>query len=152
MLEFFDKLDGKGIYFIENWEKIYVTENEKDLLFNGCKYENGEIIETSEYKESQMKAEIKQADLEFQKAVKELTVEYTPEEVSSFAKKEEEAKKVLADNTYVSEFLTGTLLEWETQEELAEKIIANANAYSNAYAYHEKVLREKTKAIKEKYA
>ncbi len=156
-------------YLIENWKLIWSCENkitqqwcetieinftqeQINKLQNGCKYENGEIIETPEYLEKQMKAEIQKADFEFQKAVQELTAEYTPEEINSFPKKEEEAKKVLADENYVSEFLTATLLEWESQEVLSEKIIENANAYSMAYASFEKELRRKTKEIREKYA
>ena len=133
-------------------EIVDFTQEQIKKLQNGCKYENGEITETPEYLEKQMKAEIQQIDLEFQKAVQSLTAEYTPEEISSFPKKEEEAKKVLEDETYISDFLTATLLEGESQEVLAEKIIANANAYSNAYAYHEKELRRKTKEIREKYS
>lgn len=141
----------------QNNEKVItdfnLSEEEKLKVYWGCILnEDFSIIETPEYLEKQMKAEIQQIDLEFQKAVQSLTSEYTPEEISSFQKKEEEAKKVLSDETYISEFLTGTLLEGESQEVLAEKIIENANAYSMAYTYLEKELRRKTKEIREKYA
>ncbi len=132
-------------------EVVNFTQEQIEKLQNGCKYENGEIVETPEYLEKQMKAEIREADKTFQKAVQELTSEYTPEEVMLFIKEETEAKKVIEDENYISEFLNGYTVEWETIKELAEKIIANANAYSIAYTSLKKTLREKTKEIREKY-
>jgi hypothetical protein len=58
----------------------------------------------------------------------------------------------LNDENYISSFLTALCVEWETQTDLANKIIENSNAYQELYANAERELRKDLKAIEEKYA
>lgn len=114
---FRDNLDGKGIYFIENWKKIYVTENEKDLLLNGCKYENWEVIETPEYLEK-IENEEKQKDINNLK-------ELTKKSIENLAKYDAVNRMYEASELKTHEL---TLLENKGQELLEEITIAKTNA------------------------
>lgn len=126
---------------------IYFVDIEKDELIIEVP-ENYEE-KKSEYFAKQMDLEILEVNKEFQAKVQMLTADYTPEEVASFDIKILEAQKVL--DGWSSPFLEGLLIEGEDLDGLVEKIMTNATAYKTAYAMFEKELREKTKAIKDKY-
>ena len=92
---------------------------------------------------------IDKANKNFDKKIKNIMKDYTEEEKRSFDIKLKEANKI--KEGWQSTFLETLCIEWETVEELANKIITNSNNFQLAYASIEKELRENTKKIKEEY-
>lgn len=131
--------------------QIFLTEEQAQIILNGGKYEDGKFIEREISNEEKMLDEINKANQEFQNSIHQLTAEYTPEEISSFDIKLRHAELIKAGTIQTSTLIEGTLLEGETLSEMVDKIIANSKAYQKAYAAAEKILRAKTKEIKNKY-
>ena len=134
-----------------------ITEEEKTKIEKGASYEivNWElkITETEEYlekiKEEEKQKDIEQAYKKFNDTLEPITSKYTQEEINWFLAEEQNAIKVL--NWETSEFINSYTLDNETPEELALKIINNANYYYEIYWKAKKQLREDLKIIKEKY-
>jgi len=108
---------------IKNWYLYIINDDEK--------------LEKKETKNS--------VNYEFNKEVEQFTSWYTRYEIDSWHMKIKEAEKVL--NWWESVFLMWIIIEWETVEELAQKIMDKANAFKIAYANAEKTKREKLKNI-----
>jgi len=100
---------------------------------------------------STKKSDLYEAYKKFNDTLEVINSKYTQVEKDSFEIKRQEAEKVLNDETHTSSFLTDLCVEWETQTELANKIMTNSEAYQNLYASAEKNLRQSLKEIENKY-
>lgn len=100
---------------------------------------------------STKKSDLYEAYKKFNDTLEVINSKYTQVEKDSFEIKKQEAEKVLNDENYTSSFLTALCVEWETQTDLANKIMTNSEAYQTLYATAEKNLREDLKAIEVKY-
>jgi len=145
MIDFFDKLDGKGIFTEVNGEKVYVTEEEKEKILQGCDIVDGKVVETEEYLEKAKQEKRNEAYKKFKQTLSVITDKYTQDERESFDLKVKEAEKFL--KTGSSPFLEALVIEGETVEELAQKIMENNTGYRLLYATAEKTLREELKLI-----
>ena len=85
---------------------------------------------------------------EFNNTINQLTAWYSQAEIDSWNEKQAEAHKVLLWET--SDFLNNLCIEWETVEDLANKIIKNAWLFKTAYANAEKTKRQKLKYLNKK--
>jgi hypothetical protein len=88
---------------------------------------------------------VKKAYTVFHKTLQPINAKYSSDEQATFDLKVQEAEKVKAGDT--SAFLEALVIEGETVEELADKIIANNEQYKLLYASAEKTLRETLKNI-----
>lgn len=82
---------------------------------------------------------------EFQETVLQFSSWYSQVEIDSWETKIKEAEKVI--DWIESEILEALCVEWELVEELANKILVNAQNYTLAYMNAEKTMREKIKAL-----
>jgi len=85
----------------------------------------------------------------FQEAIKQITAWYSQAEIDTWNTKVAEAKKVLAGEW--SKILSNLLIEWETLEELATKILEKAKQYADIYYKAEKEKRQALKELEDKY-
>lgn len=122
-----------------NTLNLSLSSENMDKLKNWCKYINWEIIETEEYIEKIKEEKKALAYKEFKETLAPITSQYTQEEIASFPQQETEAKMFL--ETWKSEFIEWLVKEWETAEELANKIIANSEAYKKLFVPAYKKLR-----------
>lgn len=161
-ISIFEKWYSLWVNYSERKDCLWVfeiTKEQKTKLEKWADYsinwETFEIIETEEYLEKieaeNKQEETNQAYKKFNNSLEFINSKYTQVEKDSFEIKRQEAEKVLNDENYTSSFLTALCIEWETQSELANKIIDNSNAYQTLYAGAEKQLKEDLKTIEEKY-
>ena len=123
-------------YAIKWEEKILVTDKNKDQLV-GYKFIQQKTLEPRDtlYKK-------------FNDTLDLINSKYTENEQKSFDIKVKEAEKYI--KTGKSDFLEALVIEGETVEELAKKIIENSLSYQILYATAEKTLREDIKKLFEK--
>jgi len=144
-------LDNKKdkIFTYIDWKKIYFSEEEVLKIQKWCIYKDWEIIETEEYKQNLLKEEKNKIEAKFQETIKQITAWYSQAEIDTWNTKVAEAKKVLAGEW--SEILEQILIEWETIEELATRILEKAKQYAEIYYKAEKEKRQVLKELEAKY-
>ena len=89
---------------------------------------------------------IQEIEQEFQNSINQFTAWYSQAEIDSWTRKVEEAK-IFIESWISSLFLSALCIEWETETELAEKILTNSDIFANAYALAEKTKRQKLKDL-----
>jgi len=104
-------------------------------------YENWQVLE----KQKTIQEQINEINEEFRKSINQFTAWYTQVEIDSWGQKVKEAEIVI--NWWSSEFLQALCITWETEIDLANKILQKARDYSLAYAQAEKIKREKILAL-----
>lgn len=119
-------------------QEIIILELQKELNVNEVSLEKLQDI-----KEKQELIDKVYQDFNEKLAV--INSKYTPEERETFEIKRVEAEKVLGG--WTSAFLEALCIEWETVEELANKIKTNSENFQELYASAEKKLREDLNAI-----
>ena len=119
---------------LDMWYKIYLNENNKMVI--------EEPIEiTPEF----LKYKTEIINQSFQNSINQFTSNYSQAEIDTWKLKEEEAIKTL--ESWWTTFINNLCIEWETPEELATKILANADIFKTAYAEAEKIKRQKLKDL-----
>ena len=133
----------KITYDSEEYKKL--SEGEKILTLKEDMWidEDKTLAELELEKEKQKEKE--EIVKEFQEYLSSIISKYTEEERQTWELKVREAEKVKAGET--SEFINSLLIEWETAQELAEKILKNAQDYQKIYCEAERKMREKLKAL-----
>lgn len=126
-----------------------LTPEQKELMSIGytfviCKQGKLRTIEPKEITPEFIAYKKKLIEENFIREVKDLTTWYSQEEIDSWEKKQEEAKKVLAGEK--SEFLETLAVEWENVEDLAKLILGRAEIYAIEFA---KIENRKRQEIKE---
>jgi hypothetical protein len=119
-------------YAIKWDEKILVTQNNKSYL-EWYKFIQEELNEIDLIKNT------------FKKSLCKFTDSYSKFEIDSWSEKHTEAQRVVGGGT--SEFLEDLCIEWETVEELADKILWNALLFKKAYAKAERIYRQALKQL-----
>ena len=107
------------------WDKKVLVTPENDL--SGYTYIQQDTLDP-----------IDEAYRKFNEALAPITSSYSENEQKTFSKKLIEAERVKEGKN--SKFINELLKEGETADELADKIIANNNAYETIYATAEKQL------------
>jgi len=123
-------IDRKNIY---NWASFSLID--WDII----------VSETPESLENIKQDKIREIENEFQETLKQFTTWYSQAEIDSWKTKEDEA--LMVNSGVSSEFITTLCVEWETEDELATKILTNAKVFKLAYAKAEQIKREKLKAL-----
>ena len=134
--------------YFNNKEYDTIEEIETDEIFISLldgekqKIRDNFWIETIKEKtEDLRKKEIENIYNEFENSLKPYLEWYTRIDRDSFMKQLEEAK--IVKDWWESQMISLMCKEWETAQELAEKIIQNNNLFSLAYAQANKIKREK---------
>lgn len=86
-----------------------------------------------------------QAYEDFNNSLKVIENQYTAKEREAFERELAEAKKYI--ETWESAFLAKYTKEWETVEELANKILENNEIFENVWTWAKKKLREDLEKI-----
>lgn len=142
----YDNDDNKWEFILlENKKRYYIDNIEKDIIIRWWDIINWVISETEKSIKNSIKLSKQYINKEFNNSISKITTWYTQAEIDTFKTKEEEAKIVL--EWWTSEFLEKLLIEWETIEELAEKIMKNAEEYKTAFAKAEQIKRQALKDL-----
>lgn len=102
------------------------------------------ITDTEESNKFYMNQEISNINLEFEKTISKLKEWYSESEIAMWDMQYTEALRVEAWATWT--MLENILVEWETEQELAETIIRNSQGY---YPLATAALKKKRQAIKD---
>ena len=97
------------------------------------------------YLESNFEYDTVLINSEFQNSINQFTAWYSQLEINTWNEKQTEAKIVL--DWWTSTFLEELCIEWETPEELADKIIVNVWLFKTAYALAEVTKRTALKNL-----
>lgn len=143
--------ENEKISYIDNW-KIVSCFLKKEIFNILSKYECWLLIDNWGFTfkwwnilQKNIDEKTIKIEKEFQNTIKQFTIWYSQVEIDSWARKVEEAKKIIALDTSV--FITALCIEWETEIELADKILTNSENFAIAYAEAEKVKRQKLKDL-----
>lgn len=129
-----NSLTDEQKYMLSIWYTYKIDKNE-NILF----------IEPEIKTEDFLKYKKDLIEKEFKNSIAILTEWYTQEEIDSWERKIEEAKKVIKWED--SEFLSALLLEWENIKDMAEIILYRANIFAIEYAKIERRKRQKIKDL-----
>ena len=135
-------IDTSNFDYKYDWNKV-ISIKKTDIVYKEMTEEE-KIIQI----QTNFQYKVEKINQEFNNEINQFTAWYSQAEIDSWKLKEEEANKVLLWET--SDFLNNLCIEWETVEDLANKIIKNAWLFKTAYANAEKTKRQKLKDLNKK--